>query len=370
MIRVLHVVNVLARDGGLSNFIMNYYRNIDRTEIQFDFIYFKECESDFKEEIEALGGRYYKLPKPSLRGEFSRLCNAFFKEHEGEYTAMHCHALFAPAFMARIAEKYGVKKIIFHSHNTNYGTGIIRQIRNRVILSAGKRRSNTYAACSYPAGQFMYGERLMKSGKVYVINNSIACENYAFNEQAKKQIRNELGIKEDAFVLGNIAGFVPRKNHTFLIDVFAEIKKQLPNAVLLLLGGDGTAEVCTKADIIEKVNRLELTDSVCFLGVRKDVNRVMSAMDIFVMPSLSEGASIALIEAQAAGLRCTVATSVPIPLNCDGRVQAIPLEEGATSWAQQIIARSGEYDRAVDCSLLKDFDIKCQASKLMRLYLD
>ncbi len=368
MIRVLHIVHVLSRGGGLSNFIMNYYRNLDRSKIQFDFIYFKECESDFKDEIEALGGRYYKMPEPSFSSAFFRARREFFSTHRDEYSVIHCHALFAAAFFGKFAKKYGAKKIIIHSHSADYGSGLLRKVRNRLIVALGKKNSDVYAACSDKAARFMFGQRAIDNGKAFVINNSIPCEKYRFDETVRAELREELRIPKDAMVVCHIGGFVPLKNHSFLVDVFEKLHTQNPNSFLLLLGGDGTANGSTKEEIREKVNRLKLSDSVKFLGVRNDVCRILSAVDCLVMPSFIEGAGIALIEAQAAGVCCAASTNVPRSVNCTGRVQYLELDAGADAWAAVVMQIGNGYDRWVDGDKLADFDINKQTSKLMELY--
>ena len=161
MIRILHVVHALTRGGGLCNFIMNYYRNMDRSKIQFDFIYFKEAENDFKEEISQLGGRYFRWHEPGLNFAFQKEAEKFFAEHANVYTAMHCHALFALPAYGRIARKYGVRHIIAHSHSVSYGEhGFVRKVRNYCFVRCCRLFADERLACSENAAQFMFGKRL------------------------------------------------------------------------------------------------------------------------------------------------------------------------------------------------------------------
>ncbi len=370
LIRVLHIVHVLSRGGGLSNFIMNYYRNIDRSKIQFDFIYFKECENDFKEEIESLGGRYFKMPEPSFSPVFFKARDVFFADYGADYSAVHCHVLYAAAFFGRRAKKEGIKRVIIHSHSANLGKGFLRKIRNRAIIALGKHNANCFAACSKSAAEFMFGKRAVQNGKVTVLNNAIDCEKYIFNADTRSAVRKELGIGENTLAVGHAGGFVPLKNHSFLIDVFSELHRQNPDSVLLLMGGEGTAQASVKGDIVKKVSALGLAGSVKFLGVRSDLDRIFAGLDCFVLPSLFEGLGIALVEAQAAGLMCVASTGVPQITNCTGRVEFVPLGCGAEAWSNKILKFGTEYDRYVTPQLLADFDVSCQVKVLENLYGD
>lgn len=368
MIRILHIVHVLTNGGGLSNFIMNYYRNIDRTKIQFDFIYFKETEDDFKEEITSLGGRYFKFPEPT-NGDFIKVREKFFDEYAHEYTAIHCHVLFAAAFFADSARKHGIKHVIAHSHSTEYGNGIVRKLRNRMLIKAAKNKSDIALACSASAGDFMFGKGAVEKGKVTVIPNAIDCSKYLFNESSRNEIRNELGIN-DKFVIGNVGGFVPLKNHDFLIDVFKIIHEKCPNSVLLLAGGEGTT-VNTKQKIIDKVHTVGLDDSVKFLGIRRDVDRIMSALDVFVMPSLFEGFGFVLLEAQLSGLVCIASTAVPTAAKCTDKVNYIDLDKGAEYWAEEILGyKDGIENRTVNISDFDAYNLDKQKKILTDIYLE
>lgn len=369
MIRILHIVHALTRGGGLSNFVMNYYRQIDKSKVQFDFIYFREVESDFKDEIESLGGRYFKFTEPSLDFSYKRECEAFFKEHEGEYSAIHCHALFAAAVYGRIAKKYGVKSIIAHAHNVGYGKGFLRQVRNFYFIKRANVSSDIKLACSEDAARFMFGEKALKSGKVRVISNAIDCKKYYFDENIRAEAKKELGLTNE-FVIGHVGGFAKQKNHMFLIDVFNEICKKRPDSKLLLMGADGVASGSTKPQVLEKIKEYGLENNVKFLGVRKDVNRVMMALDYFVFPSVFEGFGIVLVEAQASGLPCIASTTVPLEARCTELVKYFSLEDGAKVWAEEILSEKKDTDRRIDEEQLSKFNIVEQKSILEKIYLD
>lgn len=367
MIRILHIVHVLTNGGGLCNFIMNYYRKIDRENIQFDFIYFKETEDDFKDEITSLGGRFFKFPEPTSK-DFSKQREDFFKKYAKEYTAIHCHVLFAAAAFADSAKRHGIKNIISHAHSTEYGSGLVRKIRNFILVKAAKRKATCALACSQKAGEFMFGKRMMHGGEVSVIPNAIDCSKYLFSEICRTDIRKELGI-ENSFVIGNVGGFVPLKNHNFLIDVFKIVHDKNPDAVLLLAGGEGTTSD-TKSQIIDKVKSLGLDDSVKFLGIRRDINKIMSALDVFVLPSLFEGFGLVMLEAQLSGLPCIASSTVPTETKCTENAEYLELSKGAEYWAEEILKYyHTDNNRVIDITAFDSYNLDKQSHLLCEIYL-
>ncbi len=364
MIRVLHVVHALTRRGGLSNCIMNYYRYIDRTKIQFDFLYFREVEDNFCEEIEQLGGRCFKLEEPSLSRSFIKKTNQFFKEHEGEWCFLHCHALFAVSVFSKIAKKNGVSAVIAHSHSTVYGSGLFKKVRNFVFIQQAAQLSDYRLACSKEAGNFMFG----KNKEFFLLNNAIDISVYRSAQEKRAIVRRELSL-ENAFVLGHVGSFAASKNHKFLIEIFNEVQKTVPNAKLLLVGGEGIAAGSTLAQMKQKVVDLDLEDKVLFLGVRQDVPCLMSAMDAFVFPSLFEGFGLVLVEAQASGLPCTASDRVPLAAKCTDLVSYLPLESGAKAWAEHILNHRTQ-ERKVAIESFDRYNIDTQKQVLEDMYLN
>ena len=368
--RILHVVHAITRGGGLSNVVMNYYRHIDREKVQFDFLYFREVENDFKDEIESLGGRCFYMSEPSLSLSFFKERESFFKGHQGEWQILHCHALFAVSVFAKTAKKYGVKSVAAHSHSLGYGTGnIIKNIRNFAFVLQAKKLSDIHLACSNDSAQFMFGKTEIDSGGVTIINNAINCADFLFNRDARSRIRENLSMDHKTILMGHVGGFAYLKNHTFLLDIFSEFQKRHQNAILLLVGGEGIAAGSTKKAVLEKVKQADIEDRVIFAGLRKDVNDLLSAMDIFVFPSLFEGLGLALIEAQAAGLQCFASEVVPKEVKITDNLTFLPLEAGAQEWATNIIS---SYDknrsREVNLKLFEKYDITITQKELLNIY--
>lgn len=204
--------------------------------------------------------------------------------------------------------------------------------------------------------------------KFLVIHNAVQAETFRFDQSARSALRKELGI-DDRLVLGHVGRFSEPKNHAFLLDVFSEVKKLRPDSVLMLIG-DGELQ-----DVIEKkVNALGLTDSVLFMGRRSDVGQLMSAMDIFVLPSLYEGLGNVLIEAQYVGLPCIVSEEAyNEEVEISSGLSKVSLDCGKHAWSKHILEIADELSRCRKNQLSAragDYDISQVVMKLQEIYLN
>ena len=358
-IRILHVVTYMGR-GGLETMLMNFYRHMDRSKVQFDFLTHRDFRADYDDEIELLGGKIYRLPRlVPWSHSYLRALDAFFEEHP-EYKIVHVHQDCLSSVILKSAEKHRVPVRIGHSHNSNQGKNL-----KYLIKLFYKRQIPTYAtqlfACGKEAGDWMF------NGASYrVLNNAIDSNQFTFNAESRAQMRSELGVGDDAFVVGHVGRFHLQKNHAFLLDVFAEVKRMKENTVLLLVG-DGNL----RAEMKQKVESLGISDSVIFTGVRSDVPDLMQAMDCFVFPSIYEGLPVTLIEAQASGLPCLVSEGVPVECAKTSLVQRMALSEGAAAWAKYALAQSDKprVDTREDI-VCAGYDIKANAEWLQNYYLE
>jgi len=373
MIRILHIVHAITKGGGLCNMIMNYYRFIDRTQIQFDFLYFMDSEETFQSEIEALGGRCFRMSEPSVSLSFLKEREAFFKQHEGEWKAIHCHALFASAVFTRVAKRHKVSHSHSHSHSHNIGYGRgnpLKRLRNSYFIHQARVLGDTHLACSKDAAVFMYGEKEYQSGKAVIIKNAIDLDKYWFNVDQRNNVRRDLGL-EDKLVIGHVGGLAPQKNQSFLIDVFYIFQQKHPDSVLLLVGGEGIASGSTKQMLLDKVKNYGISDKVKFLGLRNDVNALDQAMDVFVFPSLFEGFGIVLIEAQASGLPCIVSPAVPNEARVLQSYVSMNNLDNADSWVNAVenALRYDSSQRYVEHELFDEYNIRKQCKVLEHIYL-
>ena len=328
-IRVLHVVTIMDR-GGLETMLMNYYRNIDTSKIQFDFVVHRTKKGAYDDEIIKMGGKIYHMPPISLRNVFtySKKLKALLIKNP-EYQIVHSHLDSLSAFPLSIAKKVGIPTRIAHSHTTNFDKNYKASIRN-VYKKFIKYYATDYFGCSKEAVEFMFGKNI---SSYYIMHNAIDVDKFKYNQKVRNKVRKNLNIPKDVLVVGHVGRFNYPKNHEFLIDIFYELHKKNKDSLLMLVGeGD------LKQKIINKVDKLGLADSVIFLGSRPDVNELMQAMDIFVFPSRYEGLGIALIEAQAAGLKClTTKDVIPSSVDITGKVNFIDLQLGHNIWANRVI---------------------------------
>lgn len=355
MIRILQCVNNMHR-AGLETMLMNYYRNIDREKIQFDFLVHRQERSDYDDEIESLGGRIYRAPRlyPQNYPAYFSYMKKFFREHP-EYKIMHSH-IDAMSYLPLLAGKLaGVPVRIAHSHNTAIDLDMkypLKQLFRYCLPTA----ANTHLACGKMAGDFLF-----RGKEFQVIPNAIDRTAFSFDTESRAKKRKELGV-EGRFVLGHAGRFCSQKNHEFLINIFSEIYK-LDQSALLLLVGVGE----TESQIRQKVEKLGLSDSVLFLGKRTDLNELYQAMDVFVMPSLFEGVPVVGVEAQFSGLSCVFSDRVPGEVAFSEVCSFLPLEAGDKAWAEHILScRSDGYTRCACSNTL--YDVKYAQSILSDLY--
>ncbi|WP_429724483.1 glycosyltransferase family 1 protein [Bacillus pacificus] len=300
VLRILHVVVNMNR-GGTETLLMNLYRNLDYSRVQFDFLTCKE--GIFDKEIIERGGKIHRIPYISDVGHIVYMKNSdnFFQSHP-EYNIVHSHMDKMSGFVLRSAKKMGIPIRIAHSHSTDSEGGFLAKIykeyAGRFLLS-----STTHLfACSRAAATWLFAKR---ASEAIILKNGIECDDFLFSVETRNEVRQELQVQEDTFILGHVGRFSVPKNHTFLIDIFSKIIKLKPNSVLVLVG-DGPLRI----EMEKKIQRLKLQEKVRFLGSRSDVNRLLQAFDIFVFPSLYEGLPVTLIEAQGNGLPCIIADSV------------------------------------------------------------
>ncbi|PYZ96947.1 glycosyl transferase family 1 [Alteribacter lacisalsi] len=321
-VRVLHVVVNMNR-GGAETLLMNLYRNMDRKKVQFDFLTCKD--GVFDREIEQMGGRIHRILYITEAGHFGfqKALHTFFAAHR-EYKIVHSHLDKMSGIVLKAAKESGVKIRIAHSHNTSSEGSVPVKMYKWYAGKQIGRSATHFLACSDLAGRWLFE----KSGRKYrILKNGIMCKDFAYSSVKKEQVREELNLAAEDFVIGHVGRFNHQKNHTYLIDLFGDIKKTVPQAKLIL-AGDGEL----RARIEKKVTEKKLTDDVLFLGVRNDVQRLVQAMDVYLFPSLHEGLPVTLVEAQGAGLPCLVSDVITHEVDMGaGLVRFLPLHDH-TRW--------------------------------------
>lgn len=360
MIRILQSVNIMDR-AGLETMLINYYRNIDRSKIQFDFLTHRSDIGAYEDEIKKMGGKVYHAPRlyPQNYWQYFKYMKKFFEKHP-EYGIIHSHIDSMSYFPLLAAEKSGVPVRIGHSHSSK----IDRDLKYPIKYFALKRMpkvANVFFACGKLAGKFMWGKKEFK-----VIYNAIDLEKFAFNNCLRKEVRKNLNIEDDTFVVGHVGRFIRVKNQLFLLDVFNEIVKRKPNSILMLIG-KGEDEQKIRA----KIHELGLDEKVMILIDRADVDKLYQALDMFVMPSFFEGVPVVGIEAQANGLPCLFSDSISNEVLLTKNAEKFSLTNSAKSWADKILKKSiARNEEAFSELQSKGYDIKFEAKKLEEWYIN
>ncbi len=390
-IRVLHVLGGVGL-GGAESRIMDLYRQMDREEIQFDFLVHsaavkkgfqkvRQTGSDtgernnksdgcvrkpefYDEEIQAMGGHIYVLPKFKVYNYFTyqKAVKAFFAAHRN-FRVVQGHMTSTAGIYLPIAKRAGVPVSVAHARNAGVVKGL-KGLATRFFRRGLAKKADFCFACSQLAGQDVFGEAAMKEGQVKVIYNAIDVGRFTYDEKARQEARAQLRLSGE-LVLGHVGRFQYQKNHPYLLEVFAAVCEKRKDAVLLLLG-DGEDRPAME----EKCRRLGIDGSVRFMGNRKDAERFYQAMDYFLLPSFFEGLPGVLVEAQAAGLRCLVSDTVTGEAKATDLVTYLSIEEPPARWAKEIL-KQVDYARRDTSQELREagFDVRTQAQGYRQFYL-
>lgn len=339
MKRVLCLISNM-NTGGAETFLMKIYREIDREHYQMDFCINVDGECFYTNEIENMGGKIYHIPPKSQSvKEFKRQLTEIIRENHYEYVLRITSN--AAGFMdLKIAKKAGAQICAARSSNSSDGDGW----KVRVVHMLGRILYSKYVdvrfAPSDLAAKYTFGKRAYENGDVAILHNGVDLNVFRYDAEVGKKVRDEFGINQEAKVIGHIGRFMKQKNHEFLIDVFAQIHKLDKDACLLLVGSGEMEQ-----QIRDKVEKNGLRDCVIFAGVRLDIPQILSAMDVFLFPSLYEGMPNTVIEAQATGLPCIISDTITREANITGLTEYISLSESAKYWADTVMKHVIGYKR-------------------------
>lgn len=362
-VRVLHVFNFFDQ-GGIENFVMNVYRNIDRSKIQFDFAFPENKKGYFDEEAKALGANIYFFDsnKKSF-GNYNRNLRRIIQEH-GPYVAIHSHIYYFSGFVLYIAKKCGVKIRISHSHETQKGRKqtLIRRIYEKVMRRMIKANATDWLCCSEKAGDFVFG----KSIPYQVLYNGIDMRRFQFRQERRDTIRKELGVEGKKVIL-NVGRFAEQKNHPFILKIFNHLLEISEDYRLVMIGGGPLEDF-----IREKCKEYGFYDKCFFLYNVQNAEDYYCAADIFILPSLYEGMGIVLVEAQATGLRTIISDKVPREINVTNLATYLSIDHTEQEWAETI---DKQVYMAIDRNIYNvqfagsPFDVKRTVKDLTDIYL-
>lgn len=371
-IKVLHIVGKM-HPGGIETLLMNVYRNVDRERFEFHFAVQSDDPAFYDDEIRELGGTIFVQPPPKNGiGPFRRQLLANMNKY-GPYAAVHSHVFGFSGYVLKLAHKQGVPVRISHSHNTNdsRSSSPIRNLYRAYMRSLIRKHATMMFGCSRAACESLYGSSCWKDGRVSIFPNAISLDPYADLPADRTELRGRFGASEGDLLLGHIGRFSKQKNHSLLLESFADYSRRQPNAKLLLVG-DGPL----RPEMEQKAVELGLAERVEFLGLRKDIPELLGALDGFVLPSLYEGLGIVLIEAQAAGVPCLVSEEVPSEADLGlGMISRLPVKESPQRWAEELLklterAATQQAGWSTRATAIADrgYNIRTSTVRLERLY--
>jgi len=364
VVRILQVLGSLEI-GGAEVMIMNLYRQLDRSQVQFDFVIHTTEHCFFEDEISRLGGRIYRVPRFSGFNilQYMQAWKVFFQSHP-EYQIIHSHVASSSALHLGIAKQFNLYTIA-HSHSVKMFHGV-KGMMDKVFSFPTRCIANHFFACSKTAGQARFGNKIVDSNKFKVIKNALDVNRLGYSPDTREIYRKQLNL-DGKFVVGHVGRFDAMKNHDFLIRLFSMVHERIPNAVMMLVG-DGEQ----RTTIETLIKRFALEDAVMMLGTRSDVVELLQAMDVFVFPSIAEGLGISVIEAQATGLPCVVSNCVPNDVRITELIKFLDLKDPMGVWAETIINYATAHKRSSHTDALTDngYDVIMTAGYLQAFYLD
>lgn len=362
--RVLCIVSVMDA-GGAETFLMKIYRKLDRSRYQMDFCVNVPEKGLYDDEIRAMGGRLYVVPcKSEDMAGFRRGLTDVVRQGGYQYV-LRVTSNAIGFYDLKLAKDAGARRCIARSSNSSDGGGLKAWAAQRLGRLLYGRYVDVRLAPSEPAARYTFGDAAWERGEVRLLHNAVDLDAYAYSEEARRAVRAELGIGGGTLAAGHIGRFSRQKNHAFLLRCFAALHEKRPDSVLLLAG---------KGELLEQTEtlarELRLADSVIFTGVRSDVPRLLSAMDVLVFPSLYEGMPNTVIEAQATGLPCIVSDTVTREADITGLIEYLPLGDPA-AWAEAALsaAAAGRRDTR-ECFYRCGYDADSAAAEFRRLIFE
>ena len=368
--KILMVNSCLGLYGGVESFLLNIFRYLDKDEFSVTLLTCGISTYDmFRDEIIASGGKIDIIPiytntlKKQMR--LYQELRRYYEFEKPDIVHINSGGLSFHLIAGKAARTAGISHIILHSHNFVPGENSAKRTIKRILKKSIPKLGNTYLACSTGAAKWIFPEKLVDRGLVEIIPNGIDTRKFAYDKNKRNSFRTELGLDKE-LVIGNIGRFQPQKNHRFVIRILKEVVKILPDAKLLL-AGKGELQ----SEIEQYVDSLKLRENIIFLGERKDMECLLSAIDIFILPSLHEGLPIAAIEAQAAGAVVILANTISTETNVTGKALYLPIQDNQDEklWAKKI-CESYEYDRCVYAKEVANagYDIENYCNRMEHIY--
>lgn len=364
------VFGMTENPGGVESVIMNYYHYMDKNIFHFDFLCNSYNKIAFEDEIISNGSQTFHFPARSKNyKKYKKELKNFFENNASKYDAIWVNVCsLANIDYLKMAKKYGVKRRIIHSHNSQNMDSRLRGILHQYNKKRIAHYATDFWSCSKEASEWFYDSSIIK--KSIIISNAIDVEKYCFDDVKRKKLRRDLKWEEN-YIIGNIGRLHFQKNQMFILDIFEKLIKKEPKVRLILIG-DG--EDRTKLE--KEIDKKKLNKYVYMAGIQKDICGWLSTFDLFLFPSKFEGLSMAVMEAQANGVPMLASDSViPKEVKINPSFIFWNLENSAESWAEEILNIKANINRVsineiVENFTMRGYEIHTEAKKLEKLLLD
>ena len=366
--KVLHFPIANSR-GGITNYALMNWQYINKDLFQFDFATLSKT-LDFEDELRVEGCKVHYLSCYAEENE-EKFIEEFLNILDNDYDIIHLHTSYWKSkLVEECAQQRGVPRVIIHAHNTGLWNQQDERIRNELLKnhnqvkhSLSMQDATDFWACSQVAADWLYGQNINQNS-IKILNNAIPIDSFIFSKKIRVSYRDNLGFKQDDFILGHVGRFAYEKNHEFLVEVFYHIQKSISNAKLLLIGLGPLKE-----SVMKRVNKLGVQNKVIFLENRNDVHNLLMVLDVFLLPSFFEGFPISLVEAQTSGLKCISSDLVTSEAKLTKNIEFLPLDREI--WCNRIFTIAKGYERQDMSREIRKagFDITNQIKIVERLYM-
>lgn len=361
MIRVLHIMGC-SDVGGISTVVLNYYRFIDRAEIQFDIALTVPTVGRNALELQALGANIHFLPlKSEGLGAFQQALRELLERER--YDAVHVHESETCYVALQVAKQLGIRCRIAHSHTCSPWEGIKGEIRRLSGCVLNYHYASTVIGCGQLAGERVFGKWNMRRSKAVVLPNAIDTRKFSYDEPVRGEVRRELGL-EGKYVLGMVGRLCVEKNYPFALELVAALRREDPDCLLVIAGGGEEQEAIEK-----KIDELNIADHVMPLGRRSDVHRLYQAFDVFLLPSFTEGYPVAAVEAMASGLPVLLSDAVTPELRFGSAVRYLSLKK-PDKWLAALkgLKENSGREKRQEEPAKHGLDIRTAAKQLEKIY--
>lgn len=360
----------LENSGGAFQLIYQAQTAL-KDEIQFDYYSMGNFEkNDVYYDLIGMGSNIYEanLRHNRLIGHILLPFKFYSFLKKNIYSTVHINSDSAWKILmyALPAKILRVNNVIIHSHSSEINGDHIKlkKMCHYIAKYMIKYCGTNFCGCSDESVKWMYG-KVDNNKNIRIINNSVNAEKFKFNHSIREKIRNNLKV-DDNYLIGTVGNFSYQKNPEFLVELIEKLNEYNEKRYKLIFVGEGSGEYKIK----EMVKQKKLDDYVIFYGKTDKVYEVLSALDIFIMPSRFEGLPVSGIEAQTNGLSCVFSTEITKEVKITEFCEYINLSQPLSEWCEIInsIKLNNNRENAYKNTINRNFDIKYTAKQLKDLY--